>query len=213
LTSSPLDGILSKFTTNTSITAQNAASNWTGGSDNIYRAKLSSRYVTQLDALTLAILKKGSSMTDAQFKSYLANLSTGITRLGWDARFVNDTEIQNILGFLTYEVNSTVTAMNTNSTATTAIWELAGLINNTSTSDGNSQNTTVNSAQIAEQKRIHDQYFTLTQLKSKVVTGWNYDTVLPTGHKTVGWFKERFAVDPTTGCAEQDFQNVLVRML
>lgn len=78
---SPSSGILSKFTTTSKITAQNAAESWVGGADNPYRTKLSSNYATKLDTITLAILRRGSSMNDEQFKSYLVNLSRGIYEL------------------------------------------------------------------------------------------------------------------------------------
>lgn len=136
---SPSSGILSLFNTNTSITAQNAASQWTGGSDNSYRSKLSPNYVAKLDALTLAILRKGSNMTDAQFKVYLSNLSGGVAGLGTKPEYSNDTDVRNILGFLVHEVNGTITALNTNTAANNAIGELAGLINNTPNTSTTSQ--------------------------------------------------------------------------
>lgn len=128
---SPSTGILSKFTSNIQITAQNAASNWIGDSDNLYRSKLPSYYVTKLDALTVAILRKGTSMSDNQFKSYLENLSKGILNLGSKPVYLADKDIQNILGFLAYEVNRTRSILDSNIVASEMIGELSKVIENT----------------------------------------------------------------------------------
>jgi hypothetical protein len=133
-TLAPSSGILSKFTPDTFISAQNAATTWTGGTDNVYRARLPARFVVQLDALTLVILRKGANMTDTQFKTYLSNLSRGIAALGADTRYTNDTEVQNILKFLVYEIESTINTMNTQPQGTNVITQVATLINNTENS-------------------------------------------------------------------------------
>ena len=60
-------------------------------------------------------------MTDAQFKTYLTNLEKGVTGLASKPAYISDPEVQNILKFLVYEINSTITAMGVvNSTSTTA---------------------------------------------------------------------------------------------
>ena len=140
---SPSTGILSKFTSNTTITAKNAASNWAGDSDNTYRAKLSARYATQLDAIVLAILGKGSTMTDAQFKTYLTNLSAGISVIGSNAQYKNNPEVQNILGFLTYEINSTVTILD--SDGANVINQVVNLINTPTGTSSQTNSTSTNS--------------------------------------------------------------------
>ena len=50
-------------------------------------------------------------MTDAQFKTYLTNLEKGVTGLASKPAYISDPEVQNILKFLVYEINSTIAAM------------------------------------------------------------------------------------------------------
>ena len=73
-------------------------------------------------------------MTDAQFKTYLTNLSTGITTIGSNVQFKNNTEVQNILGFLVYEINLTSNLIGSDSA--NAISQVTALINNTSDTTG-----------------------------------------------------------------------------
>lgn len=78
---------------------------------------------------------------------------------------MSDMEVQNILGFLVHEIIDTTTVLDTNSNSVGAMNELANLISSTQPSVGVQK---INSTQIAEQKVMHDQYFSVAGLNQQV---------------------------------------------
>jgi hypothetical protein len=121
-------GQLSQFNTSEGITSKNAANFWVAWTENTFRSKLIWNHVTKLDLLVVAILRKWVNMSNDQFKSYLQSLSGGMTALAKKPHYVNDWEIQNIIGYLVYEINSTVTALDRVPVTSSAMSEIAQLI-------------------------------------------------------------------------------------
>jgi hypothetical protein len=99
---------LSKFNSSGATTPENASIHWqSSGELNPYRWKLSKAYVTQLDALTVAVLRKWKNLSYEAFVAYLKNLSAGIVTLGKQPAYASNADIQNIIGYLVYEIDDT----------------------------------------------------------------------------------------------------------
>ena len=99
---------LSKFDNDLKLTPENISSNWkSSGELNPYRSKISTSYASQLDVLVVAVLNKGKTLPYDAFIVYLKNLSKGIVTLGKQPTYASNADIQNSIGYLTYEIDDT----------------------------------------------------------------------------------------------------------
>lgn len=99
---SAMSGVANTATAPSSISATAP----TNVSNNPYRAKISQEFLLQLDPIVTKIFTRGRSLSQANYVNYLTQISDRMKVLMLKPEYVSNTAIQNIIGYIEYEVSS-----------------------------------------------------------------------------------------------------------
>jgi hypothetical protein len=102
-------GLMSQFS-GTSVTPDTASSLWQPSANNPKRAAVGD-YAPRLDSLIRTILGRGTGLPPERFSAYLGNLSSGIRALGAKPEYLADRAIQDVIGYLAYELDDAAKAL------------------------------------------------------------------------------------------------------
>lgn len=75
-------------------------------SNNPYRAKISAEFLLQLDPIVAKIFARGRNLSQANYVNYLTQISERMKALMVKPEYVSNTAIQNIIGYIDYEVSA-----------------------------------------------------------------------------------------------------------
>jgi hypothetical protein len=102
-------GLMSQFS-GTNVTTSTVATMWLPSINNPKRSAVGD-YAPRLDGLLKSIFGRGTGLTSDRFSTYLKNLSSGIRALGAKPEYAGDVMIQNVIGYLAFELDDTATAL------------------------------------------------------------------------------------------------------
>lgn len=105
--------LLSQFS-GTNVTPANASNLWRPSTANPYRVKVTESISTRLDPVITRMLARGAGLTADGYQIYLANLVEGIERIAAQSKYTSNTDVQNIVSYLSFELTDTKALMANN---------------------------------------------------------------------------------------------------
>lgn len=76
---------------------------WSASSNNPYISRVGT-YNGRIDGVIKGTLSRGSNLTTEKYQTYLDTLATGIVEMGKKPAYATDADIQNIVGYIVFEL-------------------------------------------------------------------------------------------------------------
>lgn len=116
-----------------------AGNTWQSSPNNPKRTALSATYTTRIDTVVANMLSRGQSLKQSEYLTYLSSISSGMKQIGAEPLYASNADIQNIIGYIDYELTDTKTKLSSGELFFDRLIVLVG--NSLSSSAGTTQTT------------------------------------------------------------------------
>ncbi len=84
---------------------------WQSSPNNPKRSTLSTNYTARIDPVIANMLSRGQVLDQTRYINYLSSISSGMKALGAEPVYASNMDIQNIIGYIDYELTDTKTKL------------------------------------------------------------------------------------------------------
>lgn len=105
--------LLSQFS-GTNITPSNASNLWRPSTGNPNRIKITESTAARLDPVITRMLARGATLTADGYQIYLNNVVEGIGRIAAQSKYAGNTDVQNMVSYISFELTDAKTLMANN---------------------------------------------------------------------------------------------------